>query len=402
MNQKGFANIILVAVVAVVAIAGTVRYFALRKPSSTVHEQPPVVHNYITPIHNPNPTRPPTEPPTPIPVPKPAPKPNPTSAPCYRCDIGVYDSAKPPKAITLTGDIQNTHDPMIIEVNGTFYSFSTDLGTSNGLMVKTSPDLLNWKSAGQLFDGTPPRPDWLQQKVPGVGGLWAPDVSYFGGAYHIYYAVAKMGSIRACIGHLSSPDFNFDNFVDRGPVVCSNVDSTDDWFAIDPNVIVDENSKPWLAFGSFLSGIKMIELDQSGARANDQMYSLAARSRHENDGAIEAPFIVRRGNYYYLFTSWESCCQGVNSKYNIRVGRSKTVIGPYVDKSNKPLMEGGGTLVLQGSGRWRGPGHNAILLVGKKAYNVYHSYDANNNGMPTLRISELVWDTDGWPISGGP
>jgi arabinan endo-1,5-alpha-L-arabinosidase len=178
-------------------------------------------------------------------------------------------------------------------------------------------------------------------------------------------------------------------------VVCSG--NGDNWNAIDPNVIVDQRGTPWMAFGSFWDGIKVIQLDRNGARANDGLHSIASRG----GGAIEAPVIVRRCGYYYLFVSFDRCCNGADSTYNIRVGRSSEVLGPYVDRDGTPMMSGGGTLLVEGNNAWRGPGHNAILFSGDRAYNIYHSYTAST-GTPTLRVSELVWDDQGWPISGGP
>ena len=84
------------------------------------------------------------------------------------------------------------------------------------------------------------------------------------------------------------------------------------------------------------------------------------------------------------------------------VGRSDAITGPYQDRAGTAMLQGGGTLVLQGDTRWHGPGHNAVLLTDHGAYDIYHSYDANNNGQSFLRISELVWDDEGWPVSGGP
>jgi arabinan endo-1,5-alpha-L-arabinosidase len=182
---------------------------------------------------------------------------------------------------------------------------------------------------------------------------------------------------------------------DQGPVVCSQ--DSDDHNAIDPNVVVDEAGTPWLAFGSFWDGIKAIRLSEAGDRADEELHSLASRG----GGAIEAPFIVRRCNYYYLFVSFDSCCRGADSTYNIRVGRSENVLGPYVDEAGEAMLDGGGTLLVSGNDTWKGPGHNAVIFVGDAAYNVYHAYAASN-GAATLRISELVWDAEGWPISAGP
>jgi arabinan endo-1,5-alpha-L-arabinosidase len=189
--------------------------------------------------------------------------------------------------------------------------------------------------------------------------------------------------------------------MDHGEVICSNVDSNDNFNAIDPNVAIDESGAPYLAFGSFWSGIKMVPLDMTGARMGTAA-PLAIANRPSAGGALEAPFIVRRCGYYYLFVSWDRCCQGADSTYNIRVGRSTSITGPYADKAGTAMAEGGGTLLVEGDARWKGPGHNAIIFRGNSAYNVYHSYDANENGRITLRVSEIAWDGEGWPISAGP
>jgi arabinan endo-1,5-alpha-L-arabinosidase len=312
-----------------------------------------------------------------------------------RCDIAVYDPADPPAVLSLSGNL-GTHDPVVIEAGSSFYLFST----GDNLGVKTSTDLRNWQAAPEVFTGAT-RPDWLAEEVPGVTNLWAPDISYFGGSYHLYYSASTFGSNHSCIGHLTRTALDAGSWTDRGPVVCSNAESsTDDWNAIDPNVVIDREGKAWLSFGSFWGGLKLFELDADGARVGTMLHSIAARP--SNGGALEAPFIVRRCGYYYLFVSFDSCCQGVDSTYNQRVGRSTSVTGPYVDKNGTAMLQGGGTPVLSADSRWKGPGHNAIIFSGDAGYNVYHAYDANNQGNPVLRIAEIAWDTDGWPISGGP
>lgn len=311
-----------------------------------------------------------------------------------RCDLAKHDPQDAPKALTLSGAL-GTHDPVIIFAHGQYYRFQT----GPGIPSHTSSNLTDWKAGAAVFGE---KPSWIAKQVPGVGDLWAPDISYFGGSYHLYYSASTFGSNRSCIGHATRAALNAGGFTDKGALICSNPDGgkADEWNAIDPNVIVDEDGTPWLSFGSFWGGLKMVRLDATGARADNTLHSIAARP--DADGALEAPFIVRRCGYYYLFVSFDKCCSGVDSTYKTMVGRSTSVTGPYVDKAGKPMMEGGGTLVLQGGTRWKGPGHNAVIFTDDAAYNVYHSYDANANGNPILRISELVWDESGWPISGGP
>jgi arabinan endo-1,5-alpha-L-arabinosidase len=318
-----------------------------------------------------------------------------------RCSVAKLDPARPPQVLSLSGNL-GTHDPTLIAAHGQYYLFST----GDQLGAKTSKDLRSWQAAPEVFTAAT-RPDWLAERVPGVMNLWAPDISFYGGKYHLYYSASTFGCNVSCIGHLTRPALDSGTWSDEGPVVCSNEDRScdsgsrpDDWNAIDPNLIVDEAGKAWLAFGSFWGGIQMIELDENGARAGTEVKTIAARP--SNGGALEAPSIVRRCGYYYLFMSWDACCRGADSTYNLRVGRSASVTGPYVDRDGKQLLTGGGTLVLTGGTRYRGPGHNSVLFTADAAYNAYHAYDADNRGDPVLRISELAWDDDGWPVSGGP
>lgn len=109
--------------------------------------------------------------------------------------------------------------------------------------------------------------------------------------------------------------------------------------------------------------------------------------------------MLRKGAYFYLFVSFDFCCRGVESDYNIRVGRSESVTGPYIDRDGKAMLDGGGTLLLSGSKRWRGPGHNGIYTDSTTDWLVYHAYDADQIGISKLRIEALVWDADGWPIA---
>jgi arabinan endo-1,5-alpha-L-arabinosidase len=307
-------------------------------------------------------------------------------------DFGTLDPSKPPRVLALTGDL-GTHDPAAIASNGSYFLFQT----GRGIPTKRSSNLLEWRRGSSVFASNPA---WIAQRVPGATDLWAPDISNFGGTFHLYYSASTFGSNRSCIGHATATSLESGTFADQGPVVCSNYNGArDDWNAIDPNVVIDAAGTPWLAFGSFWSGLKLVRLDSTGARADDVVLSIAARP---GSTAIEAPFIVRRGEYYYLFASFDKCCAGTDSTYNVRVGRAKEVRGPYVDDAGTAMTQGGGKMFLQGAGRYHGPGHSAVLIDGKMAYDIHHAYDANANGASVLRISELAWNAEGWPISGGP
>lgn len=306
---------------------------------------------------------------------------------------------KPP---VLRGDVRNVHDPTVIKDGGTYYLFSTRAG----IAVRCSEDLILWRLCGDVFAHLP---QWAVEDVPGLRGLWAPDVSYFNGKYHLYYSASTFGRNRSSIGLVTNrtldPASDHFRWEDQGKIIGSS--SADDWNAIDPNIVLDEEGQPWLSFGSFWSGIKLRKIDAATGKLSTQdqtLYSLASRPRTRDlPGAIEAPAIILRRGYYYLFVSFDFCCRGVNSTYNIRVGRSKRITGPYTDRSGKPMMEEGGTLVVAGAGgRWRGPGHCAILQGKDGEHLVYHAYDTEARGIPTLRISPLLWDAEGWPTISLP
>ena len=300
----------------------------------------------------------------------------------------------------LEGDIRQVHDPSIIKDGDTFYVFSTRAGVA----IRCSKDLVHWRLCGDVFAHLP---EWAVKDVPGVRGLWAPDVSYFNGKFHLYYSVSTFGSNRSSIGLVTNetldPASDKYRWVDQGKVLGSV--AADDWNAIDPNVVVDEQAQPWLAFGSFWGGIKLRQLETATGRLSSQdqnLYSLASRPRSSTlPGAIEAPHIIRKNNYYYLFVSFDFCCRGKDSTYNIRVGRAPRVTGPYIDRSGKPMTEGGGTLVIEGDGRWAGPGHCSILQQKDGDRLVYHAYDKDWRGVATLRIASIRWDAAGWPTIAG-
>ena len=114
-------------------------------------------------------------------------------------------------------------------------------------------------------------------------------------------------------------------------------------------------------------------------------------------GAVEAPFIVRHGDWYYLFVSYDLCCRGPKSTYKVVVGRSDKVTGPYVDAAGTPLMQGGGTVVASGNDRYPGVGHCAVVSTKEGEKMLFHAYDRETGYNAVLLARTLVWDRNGWP-----
>jgi arabinan endo-1,5-alpha-L-arabinosidase len=190
-------------------------------------------------------------------------------------------------------------------------------------------------------------------------------------------------------------------WVDDGLVVESNATGTsDDWNAIDPNLTFDAAGNPWLVFGSFWSGIKLRRIDPATGKlspADTTLYSLAARG---GTGAIEAASIVAHHGYYYLFVSFDTCCQGVNSTYRTMVGRATSITGPYTDPMGGAMLGGNAEQLLATSGRYIGPGGGTAFRDGECYYYVYHYYDGQASGAPTLEMRPIDWTADDWPSLG--
>ncbi len=305
------------------------------------------------------------------------------------------------------GDI-NVHDPVMIRDGNTYYVFHTGWGIS----VKRSDDLRNWESYGQVFENPP---EWALQAVDGFRGhIWAPDISYRDGQFYLYYSVSAFGRNTSAIGVATNTTLNREDpefeWVDHGMVV-ESVPGRDLWNAIDPNLAFDEDGTPWLTFGSFWLGIKMVKLKENltvvATDTSLEWYTVAARYRYwklderdagdtENSG-IEAPFIFRKNGYYYLLVSWDRCCAGEESTYKVVVGRSRNITGPYIDRANQNMLYGGGTLVVKGNEVYAGVGHCAAYTFNGIDYLVAHAYDLADDGRSKLIIMEIKWDDDGWP-----
>jgi len=318
-------------------------------------------------------------------------------------------AAQEPKALTLSGDYPITHDPSIGREGNKYYVYATTSNPSEGQFpIRCSSDLLAWKLCGHVFETIP---TWIHEASPTTKELWAPDISYFQGKFHLYYAYSAFGVNTSGIALATndtldpmSPKYHWN---DEGLVLKSTRE--DNFNAIDPNIVFDADGQPWLSFGSFWGGIKMRRIDKVTGKpsaADPKLYSLAARAMPDlpeppkpglpaDWQAVEAPFIVHHGGYYYLFVSFDLCCRGTKSTYRTMVGRSQQVTGPYVDKEGKPMLNGGGTQLLTANGRWLGPGGESVLQRPEGDILVFHAYDAAT-GKPALQISTLTWDND-WP-----
>lgn len=286
-----------------------------------------------------------------------------------------------------------TRDPSdIVKCKDEYWVFYT----GRGVPSYHSRDLVKWERGPTVFKTAP---GWIASTVPeNRGNYWAPDIMKVGDRYLLYYAVSTMGKMTSAIGLATNatldPNDPAYHWSDQGAVVRTH--EGDNYNAIDPTIFQDTDGSLWLTFGSYWSGIKLIQLDpKTGKRIapNSEIYSLAYNE------SIEASYLCKHDDYYYLFVNWGSCCQGPRSTYNIRIGRSTTITGPYLDKAGVDMLGGGGSVFLPNfNGPLIGPGHAGTLNAeGKTWFTSDFEGDLRMNGKATLAIMPLRWKADGWP-----
>lgn len=328
---------------------------------------------------------------------------------------------------TLSTSSCPMHDPAIGAVvdpaTGAtrYFAYATDAGGPQMVRQWCSDDAQAWELCGHVLPGG--LPAWTKALVPTATGVWAPDVSYFAkaGAFHVYYAVSEFGKRVSCIGLARSPvqdpaDPAFRGWADSGgPVLCTN--ETDAYNAIDPNVVFDAGGAPYLVFGSFWAGIQAVPLDPATGLVppGAKVTNIASRDQPGSSQAIEGAFMVRNGTEFWLFVSWNKCCQGAQSNYEVRVGRAPSPLGPFVDAAGTPMLAGGGTYLIGGAnsegnpvpGRgfgWAAGGGQSLLRsspgspAGPRAgvAMILHGYDGVT-GDPWANIVNVDW-SGSWPV----
>ncbi len=295
------------------------------------------------------------------------------------------------------------HDPSrILREDGRYYTFYT----GGGINSKYSYDLETWINGPDIF-ASPPA--WIDAVVPRdpqyENDFWAPSLLYYNYEYRLYYSASLFGSQTSAIGYATNTTLDFNDpsyeWVDQGMVL--NSQGGYPYNAIDPSVFVDQDDRMWMTFGSYSNGIYITELDPADGKPISSQPELDSTNiaRHPTSSAIEAPYLHYQGGYYYLFANWGACCQGVDSTYEIRVGRSESPTGPFYDRELVPqdMLDGGGTLFLGTEGDRIGPGHMGIYSERGAQYYGYHYYDGASGGTARYEVERLTWTSSGWPIA---
>lgn len=277
-------------------------------------------------------------------------------------------------------------DPTVLRYNGIFYLYSTESEEYPNIPIYKSIDLINWYFVGTAFKDTT-RPASFE------GNLWAPDINLIDGKCVLYYSMSIWGGEWDCGIGVAVADQPWGPFTDVGKLFNSREINVQN--SIDP-FFIEDGGKKYLFWGSHL-GIYGIQLSDDGLSLKG-----GAKPRRVAGHGGEGTYIHKRGKFYYLFLSHGSCCSGVSSTYNVRVGRSLSLFGPYVDKEGKSLLEGTGTLLLQGNGSVAGPGHNAEIITDDEGedWMLYHGYLSANPEHRILFLDRIVWE-NGWPAFQG-
>ena len=298
----------------------------------------------------------------------------------------------------------SVHDPVMAIDGDRYYLFST----GPGITFYSSSDMHDWTLEGRIFAGAPA---WAKSAAPEFNDhIWAPDVQFHQGQFYLYYSVSGFGKNASAIGVATNPTLNPHaanyHWQDHG-MVLQSVPGRDDWNAIDPNIVQDNNGTGWMVFGSFWGGIKLTKLNDSwtGLAQPQEWHAIAQREQtaltpgaNAGPAEIEAPFLFKKNDYYYLFVSWGLCCRGADSTYRLMIGRSRSVTGPYLDKQGRDLLHGGGSLVIEGTREWKALGHNSAYSFDGKDYLVLHAYETADHYLQKLKILEMHWDSDLWPV----
>ncbi len=289
------------------------------------------------------------------------------------------------------------HDPVMIKQGDTYYIFHT----GNGISIKKSKDRMNWFDAGSVFN-TEELPAWHKNDIPEQNGhLWAPDIHYRDGKFHLYYSVSAWMNFDSSIGYATNTTLNPDDpayeWVDEGKVIDFR-NGGEGVNCIDPNIFIDDDGSIWLLYGSYKAGLRMVELDRkTGKLKNENSPDLTVLTTSLGEGV----YLIKSDGWYYIFASRGKCCAGIESTYQVVIGRSKNIKGPYLNKEGKSWVDNNYTLFMAGDYEQPGKGHNGFFNENDTTFMVYHAYtrSAEPEGTSLLNIRPMYIDSEGWPTT---
>lgn len=290
---------------------------------------------------------------------------------------------------------RSTGDPTVIRAqDGRFYLYATQTG-NDWMPIHSSADLVNWKYEKNAFSQAT-KPNWQDGNA-----YWAPEMRYFNGKYVLYFSWAKLNGSAVSHTAVATADSPLGPFPNSKPLLTNEEFGSN---CID-QFFFEEDGKKYLFYGSF-NGIYVVELTDDGLSVKRDGNGNPTLKKQVCGKDFEATNIYKKNGYYYLFASIGSCCAGINSSYSVVVGRSTNILGPYLDRKGRNMLNNSWELVLDGGDRskWIGPGHNSIIIQDDEGtdWMIYHSYVRTGDavGGRLGMLNRLQW-TEEWPCIKG-
>lgn len=277
----------------------------------------------------------------------------------------------------LAGDYP---DPSVIRAGSDFWATATSSEWGPQFPILHSVDLVNWEQIDSVFRH---RPEWA------AGNFWAPEISQFNGKYFVYYVGRKKGGpLAVAVATAEKPD---GPYTDHGPLVSQPAGS------IDPVPVTGEDGKRYLIWKEDGNSRKLPtilwiqQLTEDGVKLVGERKEILRNDAPWEGAVVEGPFVVKHGDYFYLFYSGNGCC-GRGCSYALGVARAKSLLGPWEKNPGNPI--------LAGNEQWKCPGHGSITEDGKGRYwLLYHSYSAQDfvfTGREGM-LDEVRFQESGWP-----
>jgi arabinan endo-1,5-alpha-L-arabinosidase len=274
-------------------------------------------------------------------------------------------------------------DPTVIKADdGYFYVYATE--DIRNMPIYRSKDLVSWQFMRTVFT------DQTRPNFEPNGGLWAPDINQINGKYVLYYAMSVWGGEQTCGIGVATAENPGGPFTDHGKLFRSNEIGVQN--SIDP-CFVEDNGKKYLFWGSF-RGIYAIELSEDGLSIKPGAEKIQVAGT-----AYEGTYVHKRNGFYYLFASIGSCCEGLKSTYTTVVGRSKNLLGPYLDKQGNSMMDNHHEILIHKNAKFVGTGHDSEIVQDGKGQDwmLYHAVSVDNPQGRVLMLDRIRW-IDGWPV----
>lgn len=295
--------------------------------------------------------------------------------------------------ITYTNPVitfSSAADPTVIRTEDGFYLYATQTD-KYWVPIYFSKDLVNWEFKRTAFRNA------TKPQIPGGGAFWAPEIRHINGKYVLYFSWAKWGDGDASYTAVATSDSPLGDFVNSKELLTKEDFGSN---CID-QFYYEEDNKKYMFVGSF-NGIYVTELTDDGLSVKRNENGTPTLEKQVCGKAFEGTNIYKKNGYYYLFASINNCCDGERSRYKVVVGRSQDLLGPYLDKSGKDMINNAWELVLEGDGqKFFGPGHNSIIVQDDAGtdWMIYHSYVKENGevGGRLGMLDRVLWTEDGWP-----